>query len=55
MRKGLLDELHPLVHPLVVGSGKRLFEEGTGTVPLALLSSETFSTGVLYLVFGRAD
>jgi dihydrofolate reductase len=55
LRDGLLDELHLLVHPLVVGSGKRLFEEGTGKVPLALLSSKSFSTGVLHLIYGRAD
>jgi dihydrofolate reductase len=55
LRDGLLDELHLLVHPLVVGSGKRLFEEGTGQVPLKLLSSQTFSTGVLHLSYGRAD
>jgi dihydrofolate reductase len=54
LRDGLLDELHLLVHPLVVGSGKRLFEGETGKVPLELLSSKTFSTGVLYLVYGRA-
>jgi dihydrofolate reductase len=55
LRDGLVDELHLLVHPLVVGSGKRLFEEGTGKVPLKLLTSKTFSTGVLYLVYGRAE
>ena len=55
LRDGLLDELHLLVHPLVVGSGKRLFEEGIGNVPLTLLSSKAFKTGVLHLVYGRAD
>jgi dihydrofolate reductase len=55
LRDGLLDELHLLVHPLVVGSGKRLFEEGTGQVPLALRSSKAFSTGVLHLIYGRPD
>lgn len=54
LRDNLLDELHLLVHPLVVGSGKRLFEEGTGKVLLELLSSKTFSTGVLHLIYGRA-
>ena len=54
LRDGLLDELHLLVHPLVVGAGKRLFEGETGKIPLALLSSRTFGSGVLYLVYGRA-
>ncbi|MGW5312136.1 dihydrofolate reductase family protein [Nocardia thailandica] len=51
---GLLDELHLLVHPIVVGKGMRLFEDG-GTIPLRLLSSETFGTGVLHLVYTRDD
>src|SRR4029450_9680349 len=42
---GLLDELHLLVHPIVVGKGMRLFDEGE-SVPLKLLSSQTFETGV---------
>lgn len=48
---GLLDELHLLVHPIVVGKGMRLFDEGE-PIPLQLLSSQTFETGVLYLVYG---
>jgi dihydrofolate reductase len=48
---GLLDELHLLVHPIAVRSGMRLFESGE-PVPLTLLSSQTFSTGVLHLVYG---
>ncbi len=55
LRDNLLDELRLLVHPIVVGSGKRLFEEGTGQVPLKLVDSKTFSTGVLYLTYAPAD
>jgi dihydrofolate reductase len=51
---GLLDELRLLVHPIVVGTGKRLFEEGAGQIPLQLLDSRTLSTGVVYLTYGRA-
>ncbi|GAA4529144.1 MULTISPECIES: dihydrofolate reductase family protein [Nonomuraea] len=54
LREGLLDELHLLVHPVVVGSGQRLFEEGAGHIPLKLTKSETFGTGVLDLTYGRA-
>jgi dihydrofolate reductase len=48
---GLLDELHLMVHPIAVRSGERLFDEGDA-VPLKLLSSETFETGVTYVVYG---
>lgn len=49
---GLLDELHLFVHPVVAGSGLRLFEDGTSQLPLRLLSSQPFATGVLHLVYG---
>ena len=51
---GLLDELHLLVHPIVVGKGMRLFDNGE-SIPLKLLSSQAFETGVLYLVYARAE
>lgn len=54
LRDGLLDELHLLVHPIVVGKGKRLFPEEFEQIPLKLASSRTLSTGVLYLVYERA-
>jgi dihydrofolate reductase len=50
----LLDELRLMVHPIVVGSGKRLFEEGSDQKALELLDSKTFSTGVLYLTYQPA-
>jgi dihydrofolate reductase len=50
LAQGLVDELHLLVHPIVVGHGKKLFADGE-TVPLALVSSTTFTTGVLHLVY----
>lgn len=52
--EGLVDELHLLVHPIVVGSGRRLFGDGP-RVPLKLGSSTTFATGVLHLVYGPAQ
>ena len=55
LRDGLIDELQLLVHPIVVGSGKRLFEEIGGRVPLKLVASRTLSTGVLYLTYAPAD
>jgi dihydrofolate reductase len=49
---GLLDELHLLVHPIAVRKGMRLFEEGDSSIPLKLISSQTFQTGVVSLVYG---
>ncbi|MEA2842957.1 MAG: hypothetical protein QOJ69_628 [Actinomycetota bacterium] len=51
---GLIDELNLFVHPIAVRAGMRLFDEGEA-LPLKLLSSETFGTGVLNLVYGPAE
>jgi dihydrofolate reductase len=55
LRERLLDELRLLVHPIVVGSGKRLFPDESDRTPLKLASSQTFSTGVLSLVYQPAE
>ena len=52
---GLVDELHLLLHPIAVRSGIRLFDEGDARIPLTLVSSETFQTGVLNLVYAPAS
>ena len=49
---GLLDELHLFVHPAAAGSGLKLFEEGGPPRYFRLISSQSFSTGVVYLVYG---
>lgn len=54
LRDQLLDELRLLVHPIVVGGGKRLFPEGSEPVALTLVDSKVFSTGVLSLVYAPA-
>jgi hypothetical protein len=50
----LLDQLDLLVFPVVIGSGKRLFSEPDGQVPLTLTGSESFSTGVVHLSYEPA-
>jgi dihydrofolate reductase len=55
LQEGLLDELRLMLHPIVVGSGKRLFEDGGDQKALQLVDSEIFSTGVLYLSYQPAQ
>lgn len=50
LANGLLDELRLLVHPIAVGHGQRLFEDGP-TQKLALADSTTFASGVLHLTY----
>ena len=51
LRDDLIDELRYIVHPVVVGGGKCLFEDGSDQKPLELVTSKSFSTGVLYLTY----
>jgi len=54
LREGLLDELHLLVFPVVLGSGKRLFATQGDQLPLRLTDSATFETGVVHLTYAKA-
>ena len=54
LEKGLLDELRLLVHPVVVGSGAKLFENGAAPVSLELAHSRAFSTGVVDVTYRPA-
>ena len=50
-KHGLVDEYHLLVHPVVVGTGRRLFgEDATGTT-LELLDSRKIGPDVLLLIY----
>jgi len=49
---GLIDELQLFVHPIAVGTGDRLFDGSLPTIPLELIRSQTFETGMLNLVYG---
>jgi dihydrofolate reductase len=55
LRDGLLDELTLMVPPIILGRGKRLFEEDGDQKALELVDSRTFSTGVLYLTYRPAQ
>ena len=51
MRENLVDEYRLMVHPLVLGTGKRLFREEAGSVRLKLVESKPTTTGVLLLTY----
>jgi dihydrofolate reductase len=51
LRDDLLDELQLLVHPVVVGRGKRLFVDDGMKKPLKLVNEKTFDNGVLHLTY----
>jgi dihydrofolate reductase len=51
LEENLLDELILLVHPVVAGSGKRLFEDGDSLKRLNLLSAKPTRTGTVILTY----
>jgi dihydrofolate reductase len=51
MAKNLIDEFRFLVHPIVLGPGRRFFAEGMPTTRLDLVRSEALDLGVVELCY----
>ncbi len=54
MQAGLIDQFRMMVHPVIVGNGKRFFREGMGLFKLKLVESKPISKGVLLLSYEAA-
>jgi dihydrofolate reductase len=54
IQHGLIDEYRLWFHPIVLGSGKRLFPEGTAPITLKLIETKTTGTGVVIHVYQPA-
>jgi dihydrofolate reductase len=54
LRMGLLNELRLMVHPVVLGGGKRLFEDDGEMKSFDLVDSKTFGSGVVSLGYEPA-
>ena len=54
LSSGLIDELRLLLFPVVVGNGRRLFENVREQIALKLVESKAFATGVVALTFEPA-
>jgi dihydrofolate reductase len=55
IRHDLVDEYRLMIHPILLGTGKRLFREGSSPTRLRLVNSKTTGTGVLILSYARAN
>ncbi len=55
MRSNLVDEYVLLIHPLVLGSGHRLFAEGGPFTAFRLTGVKSTSTGVVMATYQSAD
>jgi dihydrofolate reductase len=55
MQANLVDKYVLLIHPLVLGSGRRLFPEGGAAATLQLVGTRTTSTGVVIATYQLAE
>ena len=51
MRRNLVDEYVLLIHPLILGSGRRLFPDGGAFAALRLVDTRTTPTGVVIATY----
>jgi len=54
LEQDLVDELHLMVFPVVLGTGRRFFGETTAKKPLQLVDSKVVGAGVAILVYRPA-
>jgi dihydrofolate reductase len=55
MRRNLVDQYVLLIHPLVLGSGRRLFPDDGAFAALRLVDSKTTTTGVVIATYQPAS
>jgi dihydrofolate reductase len=55
MRRNLIDEYVLLIHPLILGSGRRFFADGASFAALRLVNAVTTSTGVVIATYQPAE
>jgi len=55
LQAGLVDEFQLLLYPVVIGSGRRLFGDGSDLTGLKLVESKTFDSGVIALTYRTPD
>jgi dihydrofolate reductase len=55
LRRGnLIDEYVLLIHPLILGSGRRLFPDGSAFETLSLVSAKTTDSGIVIATYRPA-
>ena len=55
MRRNLVDKYVLLIHPLVLGSGRRLFPDGGAAAALQLVATSTTNNGVVIATYQPAS
>lgn len=48
---GLIDEMALAVHPIILGAGKSLFQNISGRIPLQMINTQTYPSGLVMLSY----
>ncbi len=54
LEHGLIDQMHVFIHPLTIGTGKKLFAEGTQPQNFKLVDSKIGKTGIIFATYEPA-
>jgi len=54
MQQDLIDEYRLMVHPVVLGGGRRLFRDGSNKTVLKLVDTQSFRSGIVVLSYQAA-
>lgn len=54
MGSKLIDEYRLMVYPIILGKGKRLFNEGIERLPLKLIEAKPVGSGIIILIYHPA-
>jgi dihydrofolate reductase len=54
LKHHLVDRMHLWIHPITIGTGKRLFAEGTQAEKFKLIDSKISSTGIIFATYEPA-
>jgi dihydrofolate reductase len=55
MEHDLVDEYRLMLHPIVLGGGKKLFEDENQTKTLKLVGAKPFTSGIVILTYHPAE
>jgi dihydrofolate reductase len=55
MQLGLIDEYQIYIHPVLLGGGKPMFPSKDVTIPLRLVDTNTFKSGVIHHIYQLRD